>query len=406
MEFRDSPPEAAFRQDVRSFIQQECPADMRRGAARGAMFGGGGFIPQGMTMESYRDLSRGWNKKLNERGWAAPHWPKEYGGAGFTTMEQFILKEEMALARAPSPGGGIGMGWAGPTLIVHGTEEQKREHLPHIVSGERQWCQGFSEPGAGSDLASVITRAQRDGDDYVVNGQKIWTSGAQSAHWMILMARTDADAPKHRGISYFLLDMKTPGIQVQPLRNMAGDAGFNQVFFDNVRVPKANLVGEENRGWYIGTTTLDFERSNIATGVGHNLAVSDLVKWAKDHKGEDYDHVGETTMRLALADRAVEARVELMLCYTIISMQARNMIPNKESSIAKLFSSELDQRIAATQMKLLGHYGQLFRGSALAVENGRIGATYMYATASTIGGGTSEVQRNIIAQRGLGMPRD
>ncbi len=406
MEFRDSPPEAAFRQEVRSFIQQECPADLRRGAARGAMFGGGGFIPQGMTMESYRDLSRGWNKKLNQRGWAAPHWPKAYGGAGFTTMEQFILKEEMALARAPSPGGGIGMGWAGPTLIVHGTEEQKQEHLPHIVSGERQWCQGFSEPSAGSDLASITTRAQRDGDDYVVNGQKIWTSGAQSAHWMILMARTDPDAPKHRGISYFLLDMKTPGIQVQPLRNMAGDAGFNQVFFDSVRVPKANLVGEENRGWYIGTTTLDFERSNIATGVGHNLAVSDLVTWAKEHKGEDYDRVGETTMRLALADRAVEARVELMLCYTIISMQARNMIPNKESSIAKLFSSELDQRIAATQMKLLGHYGQLIRGSALAVETGRIGATYMYATASTIGGGTSEVQRNIIAQRGLGMPRD
>ncbi len=406
MEFRDSPEEATFRRQVRSFIDKDCPSELRRGTARGAMFGGGGFIPAGMNMEAFRDLSRSWNKKLNERGWAAPHWPREYGGAGFTTMEQFILKEEMAMARAPSPGGGIGMGWAGPTLIVHGTEEQKQEHLPHIVSGERQWCQGFSEPGAGSDLAAVATRAQRDGDDYVVNGQKIWTSGAQSAHWMILMARTDVDAPKHRGISYFLLDMKTPGIQVQPLRNIAGDAGFNQVFFDNVRVPKRNLVGEENRGWYIGTTTLDFERSNIATGVGHNLAVADLVRWAREHKAEQYDRVEDTTLRLALADRAIEARVELMLCYTIISMQARNMIPNKESSIAKLFSSELDQRIAATQLKLLGMYGLLGRGSHLVVENGRMGTTYMYATASTIGGGTSEVQRNIIAQRGLGMPRD
>src|SRR5581483_8709277 len=188
-----------------------------------------------------------------------------------------------------------------------------------------------------SDLASITTRATRDGDDYVVNGQKIWTSGAQSAHWMILMARTDPDAPKHRGISYFLVDMKTPGIQVQPLRNMAGDAGFNQVFFDNVRVPKRNLVGEENRGWYIGTTTLDFERSNIATGVGHNLAVDDLVRWARDNRGRAFDRVDDTAVRLALADRAVEARVELMLCYTIISMQARNMIPNKESSVAKLF---------------------------------------------------------------------
>jgi alkylation response protein AidB-like acyl-CoA dehydrogenase len=406
MDFRDSPQEQAFRREVRAFIESQCPPDLRRGTARGAMFGGGGFIPQGMRPEDFREISRSWTKKLADRGWAAPHWPKEYGGAGFTVMEQFILKEEMALARAPSPGGGIGMGWAGPTLIVHGTEEQKKEHLPHIVSGERQWCQGFSEPGAGSDLASITTRAVRDGDDYVVNGSKIWTSGAQSAHWMILMARTDPDAPKHRGISYFLLDMKTPGIQVQPLRNMAGDAGFNQVFFEDVRVPKQHLVGEENRGWYIGTTTLDFERSNIATGVGHNLAVADLIRWARDHKGEHYDRVDKATMRLELADRAVEARVELMLCYTIISMQARNMIPNKESSIAKLFSSELDQRIAATQLKLLGAYGMLARGSHLGVENGRIGTTYMYATASTIGGGTSEVQRNIIAQRGLGMPRD
>ena len=406
MDFRDSSEESAFRREVRSFIDNECPAELRRGTPRGAMFGGGGFLPQGVRPEDYRELSRGWTRKLAERGWAAPHWPREYGGAGFSVIEQFIMKEEMALARAPSPGGGIGMGWAGPTLIVHGTEEQKKDHLPHIVTGERQWCQGFSEPGAGSDLASITTRATKDGDDYVVNGSKIWTSGAQSAHWMILMTRTDPDAPKHRGISYFLLDMKTPGIQVQPLRNMAGDAGFNQVFFDNVRVPKANLVGEENRGWYIGTTTLDFERSNIATGVGHNLAVGDLLRWARDHKGEHYDRVDRTTMRLELADRAVEARVELMLCYTIISMQARNMIPNKESSIAKLFSSELDQRIAATQLKLLGMYGLLGRGSHLSVENGRMGTTYIYATASTIGGGTSEVQRNIIAQRGLGMPRD
>jgi alkylation response protein AidB-like acyl-CoA dehydrogenase len=320
-------------------------------------------------------------------------------------MEQFIFNEEMALARAPRPGG-IGLGWAGPTIMVHGTEEQKRQHLPKIISGEAQWCQGFSEPGAGSDLASITTRAVRDGDDYVVNGQKIWTSGAQFAHWMILLARTDPDAPKHRGISYFLLDMKTPGITVSPLRNMAGDAGFNQVFFDNVRVPKENLVGEENRGWYIGTTTLDFERSNIATGVGHNLAVQDMVEWAREHRDDPYCKVEYPLVRLDLADRAVEARVELMLCYQIIGMQARGMIPNKESSVAKLFSSELDQRIAASYLKLMGAYGLLWRGSPHAVDNGRVGTQYLYATASTIGGGTSEVQRNIIAQRGLGLPRD
>ncbi len=402
MDFRDSPEEAVFRGEVRSFIEAECPKDLRRAGVRGAMFGGGSAGAYG---PEYRELSRGWQRKLAERGWAAPQWPKEYGGAGLTVMEQFIFNEEMAKARAPRMGG-IGLGWAGPTIIVHGTEEQKREHLPPIVSGERQWCQGFSEPGAGSDLASLQTRAVRDGDDYVVNGQKIWTSGAQSAHWMILLARTNPDAPKHRGISYLLLDMKTPGIDVQPLRNMAGDAAFNQVFFDNVRVPKRNLIGEEDRGWYIGTTTLDFERSGIATGVGHNLAVQDLVAWAQSNAGQPYARLESPTTRLELADRAVEARVELMLSYQIISMQSRGLIPNKESSIAKLYSSELDQRIAASYMKLLGQYAQLWRGSERSPHNGAVGTQYMYATASTIGGGTSEVQRNIIAQRGLGMPRD
>jgi alkylation response protein AidB-like acyl-CoA dehydrogenase len=404
MDFRDSPEEAAFRKMVRDFVQEECPPDLRRGF-RGAMFGGGGGTSSRLSPQELRELGRAWNRKLAERGWAAPHWPQEYGGAGLSVIEQFIFNEEMAMARAPRPGG-IGMGWAGPTIMVHGTEEQKKQHLPKIISGEVQWCQGFSEPGAGSDLASIQTRAVRDGDDYVVNGQKIWTSGAQSAHWMILLARTDPDAPKHRGISYFLLDMKTPGITVSPLRNMAGDAGFNQVFFEDVRTPKDNLIGEENRGWYIGTTTLDFERSNIATGVGHNLAVKDMVDWALEHGNDPFCKVDYPLVRLDLADRAVEARVELMLCYQIIGMQARGMIPNKESSIAKLFSSELDQRIAASYLKLLGPYGLLWRGSDHAVDNGRVGAQYMYATASTIGGGTSEVQRNIIAQRGLGLPRD
>ncbi len=402
MDFRDTPEETRFRKEVRHFIEGECPPELRRGGVRGAMFGGGGGA--GFSPET-RELGRAWQRKLAERGWAAPQWPKEYGGAGLSVMEQFIFNEEMALARAPRMGG-IGLGWAGPTIIVHGTEEQKRQHLPPIVSGEKQWCQGFSEPGAGSDLANVATRAVRDGDDYVVNGQKIWTSGAQSAHWMILLARTNPEAPKHRGISYFLVDMKTPGITVQPLRNMAGDAGFNQVFFDNVRAPKANLIGEEDRGWYIGTTTLDFERSGIATGVGHNLAVKDLVEWARANRGQPFSRVDDTEVRLNLAERAVEARVELMLSYQIISMQSRGLIPNKEASIAKLFSSEIDQRIAAAYLKLLGPYGQLWRGSPLAPHNGAVATQYVYATASTIGGGTSEVQRNIIAQRGLGMPRD
>jgi alkylation response protein AidB-like acyl-CoA dehydrogenase len=404
MDFRDSPQEASFRREVIDFIERECPKELRQRRG-GAMFGGGGAT-QAASFQELRDLGRAWQKKLAERSWVVPHWPREYGGAGLSVIEQFIFNEEMAKARAPRMGGGIGLGWAGPTIIVHGTDEQKAEHLPPMVRGETQWCQGFSEPGAGSDLANVQTRAARDGDDYVVNGQKIWTSGAQTADWMILLARTDPQAPKHRGISYFLVDMKTPGINIQPLRNMAGDASFNQVFFDNVRVPRRNLIGEENRGWYIGTTTLDFERSGIATGVGHNLAVQDLVDWARAARGSPYCRLDSPRARLELAERAIEARVELMLNYQIIGLQARGMIPNKEASIAKLYSSELDQRIAATYLDLLGLYGQLGRGSQRAADGGRGVSQYLYAVASTIGGGTSEVQRNIIAQRGLGLPRD
>jgi hypothetical protein len=247
----------------------------------------------------------------------------------------------------------------------------------------------------------------RDGDDYVVNGQKIWTSGAHGAQWMILLARTDPDAPKHKGISYFLLDMKSPGITVRPLVNMAGSHDFNEVFFDNVRVPKENLVGEENRGWYIGTATLDFERSGIATGVSHGLMVEDFVQYAHKHRNDPGCTVArDPLVRYELADRAIEAQVEQMLNYQVIGVQARGQIPNKEASIAKLYSTELDQRLAATGLKLLGSYGQLLRDSPHVMMDGRLASMYLYATTSTIGGGTSEIQRNIIAQRGLGLPRD
>ena len=269
----------------------------------------------------------------------------------------------MSLAGAPRGGNfGIGTGWAGPTIIMHGTEEQKKKHLPGIVQGDEVWCQGFSEPGAGSDLASVQTRAVKDGDDYVVNGQKIWTSGAHVAKFMILLARTDPEAPKHRGISYFIVDMKSPGIEVRPLVNMAGNHDFNEVFFDNVRVPKENMIGEENRGWYVGTTTLDFERSGIATSISHTLMVQDLATFVRENKGTGVINE-DPGLALELADRAIEAGVEEMLCTQVISMQNRGLVPNKESSIAKLFSSELDVRISRTAMKALGLYGQLSAGS-------------------------------------------
>jgi alkylation response protein AidB-like acyl-CoA dehydrogenase len=404
MDFHDTPEEAAFRTEVREFIDKECEPGIRR-RGFGAMFGGGGWDDIRMGTDEYRRRNGAWAKKLSEKGWIAPAWPKEYGGAGMTVMQQFIFNQEMAVSGAPRGGNyGIGAGWAGPTIILYGTEEQKKKYLPGIVKGDEIWCQGFSEPGAGSDLASLQTRAVKDGDDYIVNGQKIWTSGAHVAKFMILLARSDPDAPKHKGISYFILDMKTPGIEVRPLVNMANNHDFNEVFFDNVRIPKENLIGEENRGWYVGTTTLDFERSGIAASVSHGLMVRDLGDFMRENKTEGF--VKSTPeIRNEIADRAIEAEVEQMLCTQVISMQNRGLVPNKESSIAKLFSSELDVRISRTAMKALGLYSQVTSGHR-AAANGRVASTYLYATTSTVGGGTSEIQRNIIASRGLGMPRD
>ncbi len=389
--FRDSPEEAAFRQEVRQFIEERVPSELK-GQTRFGERGGPAF-------EAAQER---WKAALKERGWHAAHWPREYGGAGLSTIEQFIFKEEMARQRIVMPFS-VAISHAGPTIMLHGNEEQKREFLPKILAGEHSWCQGFSEPGAGSDLASLQTRAVLDGDDYVINGQKIWTSYAHESDWMILLARTDPDAPKHKGISYFLVDLQTPGLTVRPLINMGGQTGFNEVFFDNVRVPKENLVGEENRGWYIGTATLDFERSGIATGVSHSLTVNELVAFQKERSNGHND----TLIRYELADRAIESQVELMLNHKVIGVQARGMVPSNEATVAKLYSSELDQRIANTGLKLMGPYAQLTSGSKYAdrAMDGRFSSTYMYATTSTIGGGTSEVQRNIIAQRGLGLPR-
>lgn len=392
MQLKDSPEEASFRTTVREFIASECVPELRARRAEWGTLGG-------YQSESDPALFRAWRAKLAALGWIAPAWPKEFGGAGLSVMEQFIFNETMAEERAPTVGG-ISVGWAGPTIIMYGSEEQKREHLEPILKGESVWCQLFSEPGAGSDLASIQTRAVKDGDDYVINGQKIWTSGAHRADWGILLARTDPDAPKHRGISYFLLDMKTPGIQVRPLVNMAGSHDFNEVFFEDVRVSQKYLLGEENRGWYIGTTTLDFERSSIAGSVRQEQTVADIAELARARSPE-----ASRAVRWELADRAVEAAVARLLSYRVVSMQSRGLVPNREASIAKLYVSELEQRIANTAMRFLGMSAQLGRGSAMAPVEGRAPRFYLYASPMTIGGGTSEIQRNIIATRGLGLPR-
>ena len=387
--FRDTPDEAAFRREVDAFIKERLPPELR-----GRMPYGEDRGPDVLAAEER------WTAALRERGWLAAHWPTEYGGAGLSVTEQFLFNEEMARNRVFTMYS-VGINQVGPTIMFHGSEEQKRAFLPKILSGEHVWCQGFSEPEAGSDLASLQTRASRDGDAYVVNGQKIWTSYAHLADWMILLARTDPEAPKHKGISYFLLDMKSPGITVRSLVNMGGQADFNEVFFDNVRLPKENLVGEENRGWYIATTTLDIERSAVATAVNQILRIQDLAALAKELASPARV---KTSMRHELAERRIEAEIGQMLSYVVISEQKRGMVPNRESATAKLYTSELEQRISNTAVKLLGLPALVLDGPA-AIEQGAHGRHYMTTVASTIGGGTSEIMRGVIALRGLGLPR-
>ncbi len=262
------------------------------------------------------------------------------------------------------------------------------------------WCQGFSEPNSGSDLASLQTSAVQDGDDFVINGQKIWTSGAHRADRMMLLARTDPNAPKHKGISCFLLDMHAPGVSVQPLTNMAETPSFNQVFFDNVRVPKKDLLGELNRGWYVAMTTLAFERSSIVNAVSLEQLLGEVIEATRPFRGRS------VVARHELAERAIEAKVAILLSHQVASLQARGLIPTKEASVTKLYCSELGQRIARTAIRLAGLHGQLGPDSPYAPLMGRIERMYRIQVGATLAGGTSEVQRNIIAQMGLGLPRE
>ncbi|MBI2760885.1 MAG: acyl-CoA dehydrogenase family protein [Chloroflexi bacterium] len=398
MEFKDTPEEAAFRTEVRSFIKSNLPADWQ---------GGDEMIeeaatPTGREREAFRGQ---WRRSLGAQRWIAPHWPKEYGGAGMSPGEQFIFNEEMAEARAPQVGG-MGVTMIGPTLILYGTDEQKAEHLPKITSGEVQWAQGYSEPGAGSDLASLQTRAIRDGDDYVINGQKIWSSGAHRADWMFMLTRTDPEAPKHRGISMLLVDLKSPGIQIQPLIDMSGGHVFNQEYFDNVRVPARNRVGEENRGWYVGATLLDFERSGIGGSISLRHQVGDLVTFARQASTSGPVPVRMTdTLRAELAERAVEAEIAKLISYRLISIQKRGQVPNYEASMNKNFRAEASQRLAQTGIKLLGLYGNVYGDGRLAAMKGRLTRHYLSSVSATIAAGTSEINRNVIATRGLGLPR-
>ncbi|GIW17526.1 acyl-CoA dehydrogenase family protein [Tepidiforma sp.] len=388
MLFRDSPEHAAFRAEVRAFLDAELPRetwDMRNDREE-------------MTPEE-KEFTRQFRKKLAARGWLTMGWPREFGGAGASYMTQTVYMEEMSSAGAP---GAYDQGvWlAGPALMMHGTSAQQQRWLPGMRTAEDHWCQLFSEPGAGSDLASLQTRAVRDGDVYVINGQKIWTSGAQEADWGILLARTDPEAPKHRGISYFMVDMRLPGITVRPLVNLMGSHHFCEVFFDDVRVPADCLVGEENRGWYIATTTLDQERSSINRVVMTRSTLYALIDYVREHP-----HLRRGEIRHELAERYLEFEIGRWLCYRVAQMQSEGKVPNAEASVSKIFGTELQRQMGITGLRVLGLPGQLEPGSRWAPLRGRVERWALAAPSYTIAGGTSEVNRNIIATRGLGLPR-
>jgi alkylation response protein AidB-like acyl-CoA dehydrogenase len=391
MELTFTEEEEGLRAEVRQFLREHLPEGSESA---------GGLVDGD---DERFEIAKGFNAALAKRGWIAPAWPKEYGGLGASIYEQMIFNEEFGYFGAPDTGTrGFGVGMIGPTLIVHGTDEQKREHLPRITSGEAIWCQGYSEPGSGSDLASLQTRAVLDGDDYVINGQKIWTSGGHRANWMFLLARTDPEAPKHRGISFFLLDIKnTPGVDVQPLINMANRHHFNQVFFDNVRVPRKNLVGEENRGWYVGMTLLDFERSRISTTAAQRKSLERLAGHLKSQPAAQRQR-----LRANLAELVIENNVGKFLGYRIGDMQAHGLHPNYEASVIKVFQSELSQRIYRFGLNALGLAGQLRPEQKGAPLEGEMSEGYMLSVPMTIYSGSNEIQRNIIATRGLGLPRD
>jgi alkylation response protein AidB-like acyl-CoA dehydrogenase len=376
MEF-DLPPEAEqFRDDVRGFLAEHAPD---------------GRYPADFV------------SRLARAGYAAPHWPKPWGlDAG--PVQQLVVDAELRAAGAPKALNPIGIGWAGPTLLVAGTDEQLGRYLPGILDGSEFWCQLFSEPGSGSDLASLSTRAVRDGDEYVVNGQKIWTTFAHAARYGILLARTSPEAEPHKGISYFVVDMRTPGITIRPIRQMDGRADFNEVFLDDVRIPAENLVGEENDGWRLAKVTLGNERVSLSgEGAlwGMGPTANDLLDVVRAHGGTP-----DPALRQRLADLHIEAEVLRLIRLRTVSAKVRGLEPGPEASVRKALADEHGQKVMALAVDLAGTHGLLADRGPFASETDMWATGYLYSRALTIGGGTSEVQRNIIAERVLGLPRD
>ena len=408
MEWADSTEQAEFRTSVRSFIENNLPGFYRARAEDPR--------PTGLEGDWQEDIVHGsdeakvaakeWADALLDRGWSAPHWPKEYGGGGMSTMEQFIFNQEMAELEAPKVGGS-GLSLLGPTVLVHGTDDQKERLLAPTLAGDILWAQGFSEPGAGSDLASLQTRAVRDGDDYVINGQKMWTSTAHKSNWIFGMFRTDPSAPKHRGISFLVMDMTTPGINVRPIISMGWEHATNETFYEDVRVPASNLIGEENRGWYVGVTLLDYERSFVDGAIAIRKQLDRLRENVQSERGQSMlEHGGLERQRLDIAQHYIDTEVMFNFSFRVISLQSRGLIPNYEASTTKMFNTELMQRVSRTGIKTYGLYSNVWDpDSPHSPQYSEFTQTNVHSVVMTIAGGSSEIQRNIIATRGLQLPR-
>ncbi len=392
MNFDFSEQEEAFRKRVRGWLEANVPDELR----------GRSFTATRADREEVQRL-RAWQKRMYEAGFVGMDWPPEFGGRGASVLEQIILYEEMARAESPQFVNRGALSMLGPTLMAHGAPAQQKRFLPGILTADEIWCQGFSEPNAGSDLANLQTRAVLEGDHFVVNGQKVWTSIAHVADWCFALVRTSPGPPKHKGITFLLIEMATPGITVRPLRQITGEAEFNEVFFDNVRVPIGNVVGRVDEGWGVAITTLAYER-DLLTFIRHislRSALGRLIALAR-RSGRAADPVA----RQKIAALAIGEQCLRLNGYRSLTKILRGGAPGPEGSTAKLFWSRLDEEVAETASEILGPYSQLLEGAEWAPDEGQWAFYALLARASGIRAGTSEILRNILGERVLGLPKD
>jgi len=389
---RLGPDDVAFRNEVRAFLDRELTPEI---------------VGAGKRKEAERvELITEWQRRLHRAGLAAVSWPVEHGGRGATVVQQLVFNAELARHRAPDPVNRSAINQLGPTIIQWGDDAQRARYLPRILSGDDVWCQGFSEPDAGSDLASLRTRAVVGDHEFIVTGQKIWTSKAQYADWIYILARTDPDAPKHEGISFLLVDLGSPGIDVRPIRQITGAAEFNEVFFDEVRVPRANLVGPLDAGWKVANSTLGYERvgQSRTHRIERRLAI--VVGLATEPDADGACAIDDPLTRDRLVRFAAQVEALRQIAAQATAAGVRGVAPGAEASVAKLLTSEVDQAMAGFGLDLAGPAGVLQRGSPGAAKGGNVALSYLLMRAATLGAGTSEIQRNVIGEKLLGLPRD